>query len=74
MANCKIHPKTKLIRFCPKCRGATVSDKKAESSRRNGLLGGRPKLPLHKRSCAFKAGVAFGMDPTCRGCVARAKR
>lgn len=43
MTYCKIHRQTKLIEFCPKCSGGATSDKKAESSRLNGLLGGRPK-------------------------------
>jgi hypothetical protein len=38
---CPIH-KIDLVCFCPACRGAARSKRKAESSRANGFLGGRP--------------------------------
>lgn len=38
---CSIHH-VPLISFCPACRGAVKSKKKAVSSRENGKLGGRP--------------------------------
>ncbi len=40
---CIVHPKTKLVHFCPACRGAVSSKRKTVSSRKNGRLGGRPK-------------------------------
>lgn len=39
---CPIH-KVELICFCPACRGSARTKRKAQSSRRNGKLGGRPK-------------------------------
>lgn len=56
---CTKHTKTKLVFFCPACRGGARSAKKAEASRENGKLGGRhkaeavkikrkPKLPGNK--------------------------
>lgn len=39
---CRIH-KIPLICYCPACRGAAKSAQKAESSRMNGLRGGRPR-------------------------------
>jgi len=39
---CPIH-KIKLICYCPACREAVTTDRKASSSRNNGKLGGRPK-------------------------------
>lgn len=39
---CPIH-KIELICYCPACRGEKTSKRKAESSRANGKLGGRPK-------------------------------
>jgi len=41
---CKVHG-VPLVCFCPACRGAATSERKARSSRRNGRLGGRPRLP-----------------------------
>ena len=38
---CKIHG-VPLVCFCPACRGTVQSKRKAESSRENGKLGGRP--------------------------------
>ena len=40
-----------LVSFCPACRGRITSERKAESSRRNGLLGG---LPRKKRKSRVK--------------------
>jgi len=42
MPKCPRH-KIDLVLFCPACRGAVTSKQKAESSRRNGSLGGRPR-------------------------------
>lgn len=39
---CRIHG-VPLVCFCPACRGAARSKRKAEASRRNGVLGGRPR-------------------------------
>ena len=39
---CKIHG-VPLVCFCPACRGTVQSKRKAESSRENGKLGGRPR-------------------------------
>lgn len=36
MAHCKLHPSTKQVTFCPACRGAVTSVKKAEAARKNG--------------------------------------
>jgi hypothetical protein len=73
MANCRIHPKTKLVTFCPKCRGGATSVAKAKSARANGRLGGRPKLPAHSpithklaNDPRFKKRIAG-----CAGCLAR---
>jgi hypothetical protein len=38
---CKVH-RVKLVCFCPACRGAARSKRKAQASRQNGLKGGRP--------------------------------
>ena len=38
---CKIHG-IPLVCYCPACRGSARSERKAESSRENGRLGGRP--------------------------------
>lgn len=46
---CSTH-RIDLVSFCPACRGAITSKKKAASSRLNGKLGGRPRLKnAHKR-------------------------
>jgi len=45
---CKIH-RVKLVCFCPACRGAAKSKRKAEAARLNGALGGRPKGSGKKR-------------------------
>jgi hypothetical protein len=45
---CKIHG-VKLVCFCPACRGAVRSKRKAEASRANGALGGRPPGSAKKR-------------------------
>jgi hypothetical protein len=39
---CKVHG-IPLVCYCPACRGSARSKHKAESSRANGKLGGRPK-------------------------------
>ena len=44
---CKIHG-IPLICYCPACRGAAKSERKAESSRENGKLGGRPPKKAKK--------------------------
>ena len=41
---CPIHGKP-LVCYCPACRGATRSKRKATASRKNGRRGGRPRLP-----------------------------
>jgi hypothetical protein len=38
---CATHPNVRLI--CPACVGAVTSAAKADASRKNGKLGGRPK-------------------------------
>jgi hypothetical protein len=38
---CKIHG-IRLISYCPACLGSSRSKRKAEASRENGKLGGRP--------------------------------
>lgn len=47
MAFCKLHKQTKLITYCPACRGAkgglVKSLKKTKAARKSGKLGGRPK-------------------------------
>jgi len=40
--NCPIHNIT-LVCYCPACRGAVTSRRKAASSRQNGKKGGRPR-------------------------------
>jgi hypothetical protein len=40
---CKIHG-VPLVCFCPACHGAVRSARKARASKRNGKLGGRPKV------------------------------
>lgn len=45
---CRIH-NMRLICFCPACRGAVTSRRKARASRENGKLGGRPKGSGKKR-------------------------
>ncbi len=49
MANCAIHKAIKLVSFCPACRGEVRSTRKAQTSRENGLLGGRPKTPAKSK-------------------------
>jgi hypothetical protein len=44
---CSIHH-VELIRYCPACRGSAKSKRKAEASRENGKLGGRPKGSKNK--------------------------
>lgn len=44
---CPIH-KVELVCYCPVCRGAVSSKRKAASSRENGKLGGRPKGSKNK--------------------------
>jgi hypothetical protein len=39
---CPIH-RIDLICYCPACRGARTSARKAKASAANGRLGGRPK-------------------------------
>ena len=39
---CAIHH-VNLVLFCPACRGAMTSPRKAKASRKNGLKGGRPR-------------------------------
>ena len=39
---CKVHG-IPLVCYCPACRGSVRSKRKAESSRANGKLGGRPR-------------------------------
>jgi hypothetical protein len=50
MAKCAIH-RVDLVSFCPACRGAVRSKRKALTSRENGKLGGRPrkKASIRKR-------------------------
>jgi hypothetical protein len=75
MLNCEKHPHTQLI--CPACTGAAggaagrgiSTPRKAASSRNNGRLGGRPKLPLHIAACTRKSTGSW--DVTCPGCTAR---
>lgn len=43
MQSCPVHPSVKLVVYCPACRGAVRSERKAEASRANGKRGGRPK-------------------------------
>jgi hypothetical protein len=54
--NCPIHD-VPMICFCPVCRGEKTSKSKAAAARRNGALGGRPRIhpkleeqPAGKRS------------------------
>ena len=42
MAKCPKH-KVDLVSFCPACRGGVRSKRKAQTSRENGKLGGRPR-------------------------------
>jgi len=39
---CAVHH-VNLVFFCPACRGEKTSTRKAKSSRKNGLKGGRPR-------------------------------
>jgi len=39
---CNVHG-IPLVCYCPACRGAVTSKRKAEASRQNGKLGGRPR-------------------------------
>jgi len=48
MAKCQIH-KIDLVSFCPACRGSVRSKRKAASSRKNGMLGGRPRKASTRR-------------------------
>lgn len=50
---CEIHD-IELICYCPACRGSVRSRRKAEASRENGRLGGRPPRPWNKLSEAGK--------------------
>lgn len=50
---CKIHG-VPLVCYCPACRGAVQSERKAQSSRANGQLGGRPLKPWNRLSEAGK--------------------
>jgi hypothetical protein len=50
---CKIHG-VPLVCFCPACRGSVRNRRKAEASRQNGHLGGRPKMPWGQLSEAGK--------------------
>jgi hypothetical protein len=45
---CPIHD-VEMICYCPACRGAVSSKRKAAASRENGKLGGRPKGSKNKR-------------------------
>jgi len=38
---CPIH-NIPLVCYCPACLGSATSERKAEASRENGMLGGRP--------------------------------
>jgi hypothetical protein len=64
---------------CPACLaakggrigGVARSRAKRKSSRANGKLGGRPKLPPHSKTC--QAVLPGEYDRTCAGCEARAR-
>jgi hypothetical protein len=67
MPHCPIHHDVSLV--CPACLGARTagitSKAKARASKRNGRLGGRPKLPEHVRGCL--------VDPKTSSLIDRAK-
>ncbi len=46
---CKVH-NIPMVCYCPACRGEVSSERKAESSRRNGLLGGRHPILDEKQA------------------------
>jgi hypothetical protein len=50
---CKIHD-VALICYCPTCRASVRSERKAEASRQNGKLGGRPQKPWSELGAAGK--------------------
>jgi hypothetical protein len=50
---CKVHG-VSLVCYCPVCRGSVRSKHKAEASRQNGKLGGRPKMPWSQLSQSGK--------------------
>ena len=55
MKKCPIH-KVELICYCPVCRGSVTSERKAQSSRENGKLGGRPKGSKNKSELQARKG------------------
>jgi len=49
---CSTHKKTRLVKFCPSCRGSINSKRKIQAARENGRLGGRPRAKATKRAKA----------------------
>lgn len=45
---CPIHD-IPLVCYCPACRAAVTSKRKAAASRENGKLGGRPRLKTRRK-------------------------
>jgi hypothetical protein len=82
---CPLHPTTRLLcafggktRYCPACRGAVTSERKAEAARCNGHLGGGSGVPLGRQRCACGRRLAItNHSGKCRQCQrhpARARR
>jgi hypothetical protein len=60
MPKCQVH-KIDLVSFCPACRGSVRSARKAASSRRNGMLGGRPRKSSRRRGATSRAAMTRSM-------------
>jgi hypothetical protein len=63
---CRVHG-IPLICYCPACRGSVSSQRKARSSRENGKLGGRPKMPWSQLSEAGKRGRKRQREKSAKG-------
>ena len=53
VVKCPIH-KIDLVCYCPACRGAVTSKRKAAASRTNGRLGGRPQQKRVKPASLYQ--------------------
>jgi len=72
LSHCRKHPDVEPILVCPACLGSKTSQAKAESSARNGKLGGRP--PNHLADCKFHLIGSYTKNcPRCKYDRRRAK-